>query len=322
MNSQKKPTDRLNYEGELGPIACNICEVYDIGTLSSFTIVNIGFEDCNIIIETSQGNYLAKMFASWRTPEDIERYVKTMQTVLEAGVNHPELVHTKNDGVTHADSGITMVLMVFIEGKSFYNSNKQLADVPSDRELDAVLEQASIVNRIEYRPSYSVNSWAVPNIHAMFERVKQFIASDEVPAVEAAIAGYDAIPVSELPHCFVHGDFVKPNLIRGIDGKTYVLDFSISNWYPRIHELAVIVANLIYDETAMFLLQEKSKLVSDKYSLLNPLNDDERKHLPAYALATVAMEFMGAHQEKCINGNSTKETEYLMGLGRRGLGIA
>jgi len=31
------------------------------------------------------------------------------------------------------------------------------------------------------------------------------------------------------------------------------------------------------------------------------------------------MEFMGAHQEKYINGNDTEETDYWLSLGREGL---
>ena len=39
----------------------------------------------------------------------------------------------------------------------------------------------------------------------------------------------------------------------------------------------------------------------------------------AYALAGVAMEFMGSHQEKFIKGNVTEETDYWLNLGRTGL---
>ena len=35
--------------------------------------------------------------------------------------------------------------------------------------------------------------------------------------------------------------------------------------------------------------------------------------------AGVAMEFMGSHQERYINGNDTAETEYWLTLGRNGL---
>lgn len=56
--------------------------------------------------------------------------------------------------------------------------------------------------------------------------------------------------------------------------------------------------------------------------MLNPLTDDERKYLYDYALAGVAMEFLGSHQERYINGADSSETEYWFNLGRDGLRAA
>src|SRR3990167_7063243 len=130
---------------------------------------------------------------------------------------------------------------------------------------------------------------------------------------------YAEIPANDLPHCFVHGDFTKANVMKGRDGKIYVLDFSVANWYPRIQELAVIAANLMHEESDSQSLRERTARVIEIYDKLNPLTEDEKKHLYAYALAGVAMEFMGGHQEKFIKGNATEETEYWLNLGRSGL---
>ena len=97
------------------------------------------------------------------------------------------------------------------------------------------------------------------------------------------------------------------------------MDFSVANWYPRIQELAVIAANLIHDDSGSTSLHEKCKSVAGQYSRLNLLTEEDRRCLFPYALAGVAMEFMGSHQERYINGNDTKETEYWLNLGRNGL---
>lgn len=314
MPEVQTPTDRLNYTGDLTPVIERICEAYGLGQLSASSIVEIGYEDCNVIIETDQAKFVAKMFAKTRTPEDITRYATTMEKVVQAGVHHPELLSTTTGETTFTDSGITLVLMRFVVGKSFLELDRS----PSDEERRAVLEQAAKVNGIDYEPPYLFDSWAIPNIHAMFEKVKQYIAPEDLPLVEQVIAGYDAIPAADLPHCLVHGDFTKANVIKGEDGNVYILDFSVANRYPRIQELAVIVANLLHDDSEE-TLEQKCERVVDEYSEFNPLTDRERNYLPAYALAGVAMEFMGSHQEKFINGNDTEETDYWFNLGRAGL---
>ena len=113
--------------------------------------------------------------------------------------------------------------------------------------------------------------------------------------------------------------FTKDNVMKGNDGKIYILDFSVTNWYPRIQELAVIVANLLYDENSNLSLRDKTESVSEMYDKLNPLTLDEKQYLYAYALAGITMEFMGSLQEKFIKGNTTEETEYWLNLGQIGL---
>lgn len=314
MSERQKPTDRLNHTGDLEPVIERLCAAYDIGTPVGSSVIEVGYEDCNVVIEADQDKYLAKMFAKTRTAEDITRYTTTMQKVVEAGVHHPELLTTSSGEVTHTDNGITLVLMGFVEGKTFF----ELDRAPDAEERKAVLEQAAKVNSIDYKPAHLFDSWAIPNIRTMFDKVRQFVEPDDLKLVEQVMAQYEAIPVADLPHCFVHGDFTKTNVLKGNDGKIYILDFSVANWYPRIQELAVIAANLLHNDSDSSL-QAKCEIIANEYNQFNPLTDNERKHLPAYALAGVAMEFMGAHQEKHINGNDTEETDYWLRLGREGL---
>lgn len=315
MAEPQKPTDRLIYTGNLKPLLMRIVEAYDIGTLVGYSVIEVGYEDCNVIITTDQGCFLAKMFAKTRKPEEITRYTDTMKRVVNAGVYHPELLTTVDGEITYADSGVALVLMCFVDGKTFF----ELERAPNVEERRAIVEQAAKINTIDYRPPYLFDSWAIPNIDDMFERVRQFITADDLILVKHAIDRYRAVPVNELPHCFVHGDFTKTNVLKVSDGSIYILDFSVANRYPRIQELAVIAASLMYDEDDKKSLVDKCRIIADEYSQFNELTKLERQHLPAYALAGVAMEFIGAHQEKYINGNDTGETDYWLNLGRSGL---
>ncbi|HRQ86518.1 MAG TPA: phosphotransferase [Candidatus Saccharibacteria bacterium] len=315
MSETQEPTNRLAYTGNLKSLIERVVKAYGVGTLNSHSVVEVGYEDCNVIIKTDQDKYLAKMFAKTRKPEEITRYTDIMRRVVEAGVSHPELLKTTGGEITHTENDVSLVLMRFIEGETFF----ELDRAPDENERRAILEQAAKINAIDYEPPYLFDSWAIPNIGAMFGKVKQFIESDDLPLVEQAMTQYSVVPVSELPHAFVHGDFTKTNILKADDGEIYVLDFSVANRYPRIQELAVIVANLLHDKDDTTTLQDRCTQVADEYSQFAELTDQERQHLPAYALAGVAMEFMGAHQEKYISGNDTEETDYWLNLGRNGL---
>lgn len=319
MPTEKQtPLDRLNYSGELGLVINRLADAFGISKPTNFSVIGIGYEDCNVIIETSDGKYIAKIFSKERNQEAIARYSTIMEKAVEAGVNHPPLLKTGRGEVIYSDSeanGISMVLMKFIDGQTFL----ELDRAPDMGERKAVIEQAVKINRIDYRPPYLFDSWAIPNIKEIFEKVKQFIQPEDLKLVEQAMARFAEIPIENLPHAFVHGDFTKANTIKGKDGKIYILDFSVANWYPRIQELAVIAANLLHEENNSLSLADRTKLISAEYDNLNPLTPEEKQHLYSYALAGVAMEFLGSHQEKFVKGNATEETEYWLNLGRNGL---
>jgi len=312
------PLDRLNYSGSLEPVVADLCRAYRIGEPTNFSVIEVGYEDCNVTIQTGTGRYLAKIFSKGRTPENIARYTAIMQKVMEAGVNHPTLLKVNTGNFVYKDdhaNGISMVTTKFVEGHTFL----ELDRAPDINELRLVVEQAAKVNMISYHPSYLFDSWAIPNIQSMFGRVREFIQPGDLKLVEHVMSRYVKIPVNSLPHCFVHGDFTKANVVKGDDNNIYILDFSVSNWYPRIQELSVIAANLLHDENDSRSLHDKSGIVANEYSRFNPLTSEEQKHLYTYTLAGVAMEFMGSHQERYINGNDTSETEYWFNLGREEL---
>lgn len=295
-----------------------LCKAYKIGQPADFSVIETGYEDCNVIVQTPDEKYVAKIFSKSRSQGDITRYTTIMEKAVEAGVNHPPLLKTGSGDIVYIDNqanGISLVLMKFVEGKSFI----ELGRVPNAGERQMVIEQAVKVNNIDYHPPYLFDPWAIPNINIVFERVRRFIQPDDLGLVKQVIDQYSKIPIDDLPHCFVHGDFTKANVFKGGDGKIYILDFSAANWYPRIQEIAVIVANLLYDENNPLTLNERIDLVSDEYSKLKPLTVAERKFIYPYALAGAAMEFLGAHQEKYINGNDSEETDFWMNLGRNGL---
>lgn len=62
-NEQSSPLDRLNYTGDITPVIEDICAAYHIGSPTNFAVIEVGYEDCNVIIDTAQDRFLAKMFA-------------------------------------------------------------------------------------------------------------------------------------------------------------------------------------------------------------------------------------------------------------------
>jgi Ser/Thr protein kinase RdoA (MazF antagonist) len=310
-------TERLNYTGDLTPVIKDVCRVYKLGELFDWSIIETGYEDCNIALRTASGKYVVKIFSKLRTGADIARYCQIMTEIRRhPNICHPELLLSNDHEVLLNTNGLGLVVMRFIEGDTFYQTKR----VPDNLEFQEVIKQAAAINKLKLHPTFIVDSWAIPNIESMYAKVKKYLEPDDNLLLEKALGMYQQIPISDLPQCFVHGDLTKTNLIKSRDGKIYVIDFSVANWYPRIQELAVLAANLLHQPGVS--LTDTCNRVSQEYDRHAKLSEIEKQQLFSYAVAGKAMELLGAHQEKFINGNVSSETEYWLELGRSGLSAA
>lgn len=306
--------NRINYDGDLSDLVNQITDEYSLGSVFSFNIIEVGFEDFNIKLETSVGEYVIKVFSKDRTDIQIKRFVETIKRAINAGVNHPKLLTTREGNyIFNGITGVELIVMVYVHGKTFYD----LLRTPSKDELMMICTEAVKINSMLYEPEYIFDSWAIPNTKWMYEKTKDHLSPEGLRLVQKAFELYDSIPLSDLPKCFVHGDLIKTNLILGEDSKIYVLDFAVSNVYPRIQELAVMAANLMFDEKAESAtsLRERTNLVIDAYIATGgKLTQIETDNIMNYALPGAAMEYMGSVNERVI-GDTSREIQYWEKLG-------
>lgn len=310
--------DRIDFSGDFNALIGRIANSYSLGNVLRHSVIEVGFEDFNVKISTDQGEFLAKIFSKNRTSEEIDRNVINIEKAIVAGVNHPKLMLLDGRAMYQdAESGLKLIVMQFIAGKTFYD----LSVVPDAHDLALIAAEAVKINNIDYDPPYLFDSWAIPNMEWMFDKVKDHLTDEGRTLVEGAFDHYKQIPLDKLPRCYVHGDLIKTNLIKGDDGKIYVIDFSVANTYPRIQELAVMAANLLFDEKSGNTKPLTERVVAVVESYLNAggtLTELEKEHVFNYALPAAAMEYMGSVNERVV-GDTSEEIAYWEQLGLKGL---
>lgn len=309
---------RIDFSGDFDALIGRIATAYKLGGTLHHRVIEVGFEDFNVKISTDQGEFLAKIFSKNRTAEEIDRNVTNIEKAIAAGVNHPKLLLSNGQALYQdTESGLKMVVMQFIAGKSYYD----LSVIPNSHDLALIATEAVKINNIDYDPPHLFDSWAIPNMEWMFDKVKDHLTDEGRTLVEGAFEHYKQIPLDKLPRCYVHGDLIKTNLIKGDDGKIYVIDFSVANTYPRIQELAVMAANLLFDEKSGSTrpLTERVEAVIDAYvNAGGELTELEKEHVFNYALPAAAMEYMGSVNERVV-GDTSDEIAYWEQLGLNGL---
>ena len=308
--------ERLGFDGDSEPLIADISAGYDLGAVQESSVLTVGFEDCNVRVRTETGQFVIKAFGKFRSDSDVERYVNVMQAVTDGGVHHPTLHETRDGNVLFRhSSGVSAVAMDFIEGHTYFDTKT----VPTDEELELIAAEAVKIHALDIDPPYVFDSWAIPHIHKMHEAALPFLDEAGKQLADAALGRYDAIDLDQLEKRFIHGDIISTNTLLDSDGKVWILDFAVSNVYPKIQELAVIASSLLAGNEFVPFSQRVERAKKAYLAAGGKLSDYEQQALMDYAIAAAAMEFMGGHKAKFIDKEDAEECDYWISVGKQAL---
>ncbi|NIO44720.1 MAG: phosphotransferase [Candidatus Aenigmarchaeota archaeon] len=309
---------RIGYEGELSDISRLICKDFNLGEFVSDRLVEVGYEDFNFIIETTKGKYFIKIFSNFRKDNDCRRYVDIMLKVIEKNISFPELFKSEQGYLHITDINkmkIRFVVMQFIDGENYF----ELGEKPTSNEIKELARQAALINSIDIKPPFVYDSWAIANVLKEYEQKGEYLLPEDAKIVEPLIEAFKNMKVDELPHCFVHGDFITTNIMKDKNNKLWIIDFAVSNYYPRIQELAVMACNILFDEKNKENSERDLKIALDEYQKTIKLTPRELEVLSTYIKLAHVMHVLRANFEKAVGKDNSEENEYWLNQGRMGL---
>lgn len=308
---------RIEYEGDPDPLFSRICADFNVGSYLSYREIPVGYEDYNVVLTTNRGNYFAKLFAKTRSEQECKQIVTTFEHVLAAGVNHPQLYTSPQghmDTISLANTTNRVCLMEYINGKNFYEAKHRLSRL----EQQVLIEQTAMINKIDYHPPAIYDSWSITNMAREYTTHKGDLEEADRTMVAPVVAKFAKVSLDTLPHAFVHGDIISTNVMKNRQGKFYILDFAVANWYPRIQELAMLLCDLLFDPDSPADFLNNYKWAVEEYQKHINLTPEELRVLPTFAKATHAMHIIGASRERAKGNIFGENIEWLI-LGRKGL---
>jgi Ser/Thr protein kinase RdoA (MazF antagonist) len=320
MQKSERFSNRVDFRGNFKLALTQICGDYDIGEYKSHSIVPIGYEDLNLVVETEKGKFFSKIFASSRSSDDCKRYVDVVTAAVATGVSHP-FIYNSSQGHLYEfrteNSSLRLCMMEYIDGATLYERGEKL----TNEEEKYLIEQAAIINRMDIKPDFIYDIWAISNFPEEFEKKKDVLELEDREVITPLAEEFKSLSISDLPHAFVHGDIISSNVMKDKSGKLYIIDFSVSNWYPRIQELAVLLCDLYFDSSNPEAFKNKYNWAISEYRRYIKLTSKEFEALPLFAKAAHAMHVLGASYERSI-GNTEGENNSWFELGRKGLQLS
>ena len=306
--------ERIGANHEITEICQHICRDFKLGNFLDYKVTLVGYEDFNFALDTNKGRYFVKIFNKDRTDEECHRIVGVLEKALEARVSTPKLFKS-NQGRLYQQNKLRICVMQYISGKDIFSLQTELGK----DDIRYLAKQASLINSIDIKPKPIYDSWAITNFPSEFKQKGDKLKPEDLRLVKPLLSAYRNLRIRTLPHCFVHGDIIKTNVMKDEKGKLWIIDFSCANYYPRIQELAVLACDLFFDKNSSEQSNNNLEIALKEYQKIVKLTDRELNSLPAYIKLAHAMHLLRANYEKVANGTTSRENEYYLQLGRAGL---
>ena len=111
-------------EKDLKSILDIIISDYQFAPLKSYKVIETGYEDFNVYLETLNSKYVVKFFSNERTIDNINHYIKIIDLIAKQDyLNIPKVYKNKNGILEEIDfngNKIYCFVMEYINGNTIY----------------------------------------------------------------------------------------------------------------------------------------------------------------------------------------------------------
>jgi Ser/Thr protein kinase RdoA (MazF antagonist) len=312
LDTSAGPASRV--KTSLPELVRHVAADYRLGDIADWSVLDTGYEDCNLDVRSGRGRVVVKVFAAGRPATIPARTADIIVRAQACGVRHPTLHRDGDGGYVHSCDGHWLLVMDHAPGQTFYEMGRP----PTGEELSLVIEQAARIHQIDAKPEPVFDPWAIANLVPLAGQVGHLLDDEQRVLVDGAIAALDNVSWDDLPHALIHADLTAGNVMLGPDGEITVLDFALANRWPRLQELAVIAASLMHG--APGTLPQRMEDVAARYSAVAsyPLTAEEEGALGSFGRWAAAMELLGG-LNMWLHGARGPETDLLVTIGTAGL---
>lgn len=140
----------------------------------------------------------------------------------------------------------------------------------------------AIIHNQKLDSEFIYDKWAVINFAQEFEDKKQHLSESDYTRLNELIVKFKNIDMQKLPHAFTHGDIISTNVMKDNNGKLWIIDFAVSNYVPRIVDLAVSSCNLCLNPESIKETRDKTKMILKEYEKYNKLTSYEKEVFPIF----------------------------------------
>lgn len=311
---------RIDEIDDISNLSKLVCKEYSLGAYYDTFVIEIGYEDFNAIITTSNGKFLMKVFRNSRNDNEVYECIDRSWNAWKNNVQTPKIYKNSNDNIVtiinYKNSRFRVSVIEFIDGNNFFDLNRK----PTMNELREIVNIASNLNVMNYKPNFIYDTWAITSFCNEFEKKYKYLDKGYMEMIKPIYDNFKSFDYDKLPKSFVHGDMMSTNLMVDKNNKIWVIDFSVSNYTARLNEIVVIC-----DDVAMIYgnkEESEKRIITAFNQWCNEINATQLEKDSFHVLFDVANAINVLNPlYEIATGNDSEETKMHLNAGIFGLSL-
>ena len=328
-------------EKELKDILEIIVSDYKFAQVKSYKVIETGYEDFNVYLETLNNKYIIKFFSNERTIDNINHYIKIVDLISKQEyLNVPKTYRNKNgilEEINFNGKKIYCFVMEYINGKTIYELDKNI-DLKTIIKIVFDILKYNCVNKdlkeylhsSEAKKNKQYDMWSYENFLEEYNKKKVYLSIEDNELIKPIVDYYKEMitrykkydakfknkPVMP-PYMSAHNDFISTNIILKDNTEPYYIDFSVSSVALNFVDIAIFGCDTVLKKG--ITSEEYVKYLKIISYILYRTHIMEYNMYPTAVAVQHAIHILIANYYKVCEGVDSYENEYFLNLGRMGI---
>lgn len=318
-----------------------IIDNYNFAKLKSYHVIETGYEDFNVYVETRNKEFVIKFFSNERTIKNIYHYIKIIELLSNNKYLNIPKIYKNKDGilgqVDYNGKVIYFFVMEYIDGKTVLELNKKIGLKTIIKIIFDILKYNCVNKELkeyllsdtakEFKP---YDMWSYENFLKEYEEKSQYLQEEDRILIKPVVDYFRDMqkryerygevfknrPVIP-PYISAHNDFLSTNIILKNNIEPYYIDFSVSSISLNFVDIAVFGCDTVLAPDMS--PKEYAKYLKIISYILYRTHIMEYNLYPTSVAVQHAIHILIANYLKVNEHISSEENDYWLNIGRKGI---
>lgn len=328
-------------EKDLRSVLETLVSDYQFAEIKSYKVIETGYEDFNVYLETLNNKYVVKFFSNHRNIDNINHYIKIVDLIAKQDyLNIPKVFKNKNgilEEIAFNDNKIYCFVMEYINGNTIYDLDKNIDLKTIIKIVFDILkyncvnkELKDYLNSSDAKRFKQYDMWSYENFLEEYNNKKKYLSDDDKELIKPIVSYYSDMinrykrydekfknkPVMP-PYMSAHNDFISTNIILKDNIEPYYIDFSVSSIALNFVDIAIFGCDTVLKKD--ITSEEYAKYLKIISYILYRTHIMEYNLYPTAVAVQHAIHILIANYYKVHEGVDSIENDYFLNLGRMGI---